>query len=328
MQLLRIDHETKLVYSEPVHESVVEVRMAPPSTEDQTVLGYRLRTTPPVPITTYRDGFGNRTELFTLSTPHEDMVIRTACCVRVHRRSGEERLAEIPWPAEATTSIDAIEFLRPSPLVEMSGDVQAFCASTREPKGTFLEAVETMMKSVRAALKYEKKVTAADTPVSEALKIGSGVCQDFAHLLLALARHWNLPARYVSGYINQPGELATHAWAQLWAGPMVGWVDIDPTMGKWVGIEHVVTAVGRDFSEVPPNRGVWKGNATETISVSVNVQPVDRVPLDLSDSGDGAAWTSSSYSPPSERSGGPPKDRLIQQRQRQAFRQQQSQQQQ
>jgi len=330
VQLLRIDHETKLTYTEPVIEAVMEVRMAPPSTEDQTILGYRLRTTPPVPVTSYRDGYGNRTELFTIGSPHSETVIRTASCVRVHRRTGPERLTDMLWPAETSTSVDAIEYLRGSPLVEMTGDVQSFCASTPEPKGTYLEAVGAILKASRAALTYEKKVTTATTQVGDALKLGMGVCQDFAHLFLAVARHWKLPARYVSGYVNQVGELATHAWVQIWAGPEVGWVDIDPTQGKWVSQDHVVTAVGRDFSDVPPNRGVWKGvNAEETITVSVSVQPVDRVPMDLSDGDGGSPWMTGTQSSPVERDG-PPRDRLFnqQKQQRVLFRQQQSQQQQ
>jgi hypothetical protein len=92
-----------------------------------------------------------------------------------------------------------------------------------------------------------------------------------------------VPARYVSGYISQPGELATHAWCQIWGGPELGWVDIDPTRGHFVDAHHVVIAVGRDFSDIAPNRGCWKGMGEETISVSVKVEPVDRMPPNWTD---------------------------------------------
>jgi transglutaminase-like putative cysteine protease len=93
-----------------------------------------------------------------------------------------------------------------------------------------------------------------------------------------------VPARYVSGYWNQPGELATHAWCQVWAGEDVGWVDVDPTHNTFVGDHHVTTAVGRDYNDVPPNRGLWKGRgAEESMSVAVKVEPVDRVPLEWND---------------------------------------------
>jgi transglutaminase-like putative cysteine protease len=136
------------------------------------------------------------------------------------------------------------------------------------------------MESVGQALKFEPRVTKVRTTVSEALALGKGVCQDFAHLTIAACRGLGIPARYVSGYVNHPGELATHAWCQVWGGDRVGWVDIDPTTRKFVGDDHVAVAFGRDYSDVPPNRGLWKGRAEETIAVTVKVEPVDRVPLE------------------------------------------------
>jgi transglutaminase-like putative cysteine protease len=133
-----------------------------------------------------------------------------------------------------------------------------------------------------------------------------------------------MPARYVSGYVNQPGELATHAWVQVWAGPGLGWVNLDPTHDRWCAADYVVTAVGRDFGDVPPNRGVWKGDADETINVSVSVQPVDRVPTDLTEPADAPAWSSAAFA---TATAGREKW-LSQQNRARTFRQQQSQQQQ
>ncbi len=98
----------------------------------------------------------------------------------------------------------------------------------------------------------------------------------------AACRGIGLPARYVSGYIHEPGEVATHAWCQVWTGA-TGWLDVDPTRGTFAGDDYIKIAVGRDYSDVPPNRGVWKGRAEETIAVSVKVEPIDRVPADWSD---------------------------------------------
>src|SRR5262249_29859679 len=97
---------------------------------------------------------------------------------------------------------------------------------------------------------------------------------------IGVCRGLGLPARYVSGYVSGPGELATHAWCQVWGGPNCGWVDIDPTRGVFVEDQHVLTAIGRDYSDVPPHRGVWKGLAEETITVAVKVDPIERMPLD------------------------------------------------
>ncbi len=317
--MYRIDHETRLTYSAPIAEAVSEVRTAPPSQDDQTVLGYRLRVTPPAPITGYRDGFGNRVELFNLLAPHTEVVIASAACVRVHRAPADA-LGAVPFDPDLARHVDAAEYLRPSPQVDFAGPVREFAeAVALEPGASVRTAAENVMSAVRARLQYEKRVTAAHTRVSEALELGCGVCQDFAHLFLAVARLRGLAARYVSGYVHQPGEIATHAWVQVWSGPEVGWVNIDPTHGRWVGTEHVVIAVGRDFSDVPPNRGVWKGNAEETITVTVNVRPVDRLPADLAEPV-GVGWSSTSGA-----GGNGNPDR--QQRPRE-FRQQQSQQQQ
>lgn len=318
--LLRIDHETRLTYSAPVEEAVSEVRTAPPSQDDQTLLGYRLRVTPAAPVAGYRDGFGNKVELFNLLAPHSAVVIASAACVRVHRQPANEAAGGVAFGPESAASADALEYLRPSPLVDFADPVRQFAAAVPLPEGESVrDAAEALMAAVRAKLRYEKSVTEAHTRVSEALALGRGVCQDFAHLFLAAARLRGLPARYVSGYVHQPGELATHAWVQVWAGPEVGWANLDPTHDRWVGSDYVVTAVGRDYSDVAPNRGVWKGLATETIAVTVSVRPVDRVPADLAEPA--AGWLGTSPPAPADK-------RPSRQPRPLALRQQQSQQQQ
>lgn len=292
--LFRIDHTTRLVYSSAVSETVFEVRMAPPSTEDQTALGYQLRTTPRAPLTSYRDGFGNRVDLFNLHTPYKELSIRAASCVRTHRRGLVERFSGIAWPrtgrlpgAESEldrrplANVEALEFLASSPLIDRSQPLDAFLAELAVPEdSTFASGLAGLMDKVHNRLAYEKNVTHAGTKVSEALELGKGVCQDYAHLFIASCRGLGLPARYVSGYVNHPGEIATHAWCQVWSGPAAGWADVDPTRGEIVGDDHIVTAVGRDYSDVPPNRGVWTGRAEETIEVGVVVETVERVPLE------------------------------------------------
>jgi transglutaminase-like putative cysteine protease len=296
--LLRIHHETKLSYSEPVSETVFDVRMSPPSDEDQTNLGYRLRIDPSAPVTIYRDGFGNRVDLFNILAPYSELVIRATSIVRTHRGPAPaSRLAGLDWDAEAAElrSLETLEYLQPSPLVRPSSALDEFLRGMRAPGGPLSGVIGQLTGAVRSRLVYEKKVTTARTPVGEALELGRGVCQDFAHLFLGACRGIGLPARYVSGYIHQPGEVATHAWCQVWTGRL-GWVDVDPTVGTTVGDDYVKIAVGRDYSDVPPNRGVWKGRADETIAVSVKVEPIDRVPADWSDwSAIQAPWSAASW---------------------------------
>ncbi len=276
--LLRISHETRLKYTRPVAETIFEVRMGPQSDDDQTVLGYRLRVAPRGAVTAYRDGYGNRVDLFNILTPYQELVVSATSFVRTHRRLSAARLAGVTWPGEYPIGVDALEFLQPSPLVGPCQELDDFVASLPPRQGTLADVCRNLIDCVRDRLAYEKKITGVHTHVADTLRLGRGVCQDFSHLFVGACRAIGLPARYVSGYIHQPGEIATHAWVQVWAGSTVGWVDVDPTHGYFPEDDHVVTAVGRDYRDVPPNRGFWRGKSEETISVTVKVEQVDRMP--------------------------------------------------
>lgn len=291
--LLRIQHETKFSYTMPVSETVFEVRMAPQSDDDQTSLSYRLKITPQAQVTSYRDGFGNRVDLFNVPTAYHELVVLTTSFVRTHRRPVTERLAKARalWPDDRAVAVEAMEFLQPSPLVPRCPELDQFVAGLSLPSGPLAETLSALMAAIQSRLKYEKGVTRTRTPVGEALALGRGVCQDYAHLGIGACRELGLPARYVSGYINHPGELATHAWFQVWAGDQPGWVDVDPTHGEFVGDDYVVTAVGRDYDDVPPNRGLWKGRGEESMNVSVNIEPVERVPHEWND------WSAPAFRP-------------------------------
>jgi transglutaminase-like putative cysteine protease len=322
--LLYIHHETKLSYSEPVSETVFEARMAPPSDDAQTNLGYRLRIAPAAPVTVYRDGFGNRIELFNILSPYHQLVIHATSIVRVHRPSPESRLAKAWTNGESLDAFDveSAEYLQPSPLIKRCRELDEFVQGLSISPGGIVETIQSLGEAVRERLTYEKKVTTARTPVGEVLRLGRGVCQDFAHLFLGGCRGIGIPARYVSGYVHQPGDVATHAWCQVWVN-QAGWIDVDPTRGVFPGNDYVAIAVGRDYSDVPPNRGVWKGHADETISVSVKVEPIDRMPVSWSDWSDSQApWSVASWMHSKPRS---PRGKLGSQA---GYRQQQGQQQQ
>lgn len=302
--LQRIQHETRLNYSLPVSETVFEVRMAPPSDDDQTSLSYQLKTTPQAPVTSYRDGYGNRVDLFNVTTPYKDLIVSATSYVRTHRRSPADRLmsADAVWKGRPATgpdaphpgedlAVEALEFLQASPLIPQGPELDGFVDGIHVSPGSLAPTLVTLMKAVNSRLKYEAAVTRVRTPVGEALRLGRGVCQDFSHLFIGACRGLGLPARYVSGYFNHPGEIATHAWCQVWGGERVGWVDVDPTHDTFVNNNYVVTACGRDYHDVPPNRGLWKGRAEETIGVTVTVEPVDRVPLEWND------WNAPTFRP-------------------------------
>src|SRR3954470_14680789 len=157
--LLRITHQTKLTYSEPVAETIFEVRMAPPSDDDQTALGYRLKTTPQAPLTSYRDGFGNWVDLFNIASPYTELVVESTSYVRTHRRPVPDRLAGLGWPVADPVAVEAIEFLQPSPLVDRSRALDAFVAELAPRSGPLADVLARVIAGVRGRLTYEKKVT-------------------------------------------------------------------------------------------------------------------------------------------------------------------------
>jgi transglutaminase-like putative cysteine protease len=286
--ILRIEHETRLDYSEPVIEHVFELRMAPSSDEDQTTLGCRIQVTPSGTSTTYLDGFGNRVELLNIMSSGKSVVVRATSFVRTHRRPALDRFGDTLTTAmveSAQTHVDAIEFLQSSPLLRPCPALDTILAECAAPMdGLVLNTITHIREFVHKSMRYSKDTTNAATGLSEIVEHRSGVCQDFAHLMIAMCRKLGIPARYVSGYAHQVGnqaaEVATHAWCQVWIGANEGWVDVDPTHNLFPQDHHVVTAVGRDYSDVPPNRGAWKGEADETMTVMVKVETAARLPAD------------------------------------------------
>jgi len=232
-------------------------------------------------------------DMFNIMTPYQELLIQATTLMRTHRRHGAERLSEADFGTDGASALEVVEYLQPSTLVNGCSDLDDFVARLPRPQSprALFAAVPQLMDAVRSRLKYEKKVTTARTPLSEALALGRGVCQDFAHLFLGACRGVGLPARYVSGYVCGPGELATHAWCQVWGGPVAGWIDVDPSRGTFADDHYVVTAVGRDFFDVPPNRGVWKGQADEVITVAVLVEPIERMPADWAEWNTQAGWS-------------------------------------
>lgn len=286
--LLRIEHETVLSYSEPVFEHVFEVRMAPVSNDDQTSLGYRLQVSPVAPTTPYRDGHGNRVELITLLPPCRKIVVRATSFVRTHRREAITRLNGTKLSSalfSADCPVETLDYLGHSQLADGGKWLDNVSANLSvSPETTLADLIDQMFAAISSSVRYEKSSTSAGTKASEAMAMGCGVCQDFSHIFIALCRKIGLPARYVSGYIHEPGEIATHAWVQIWGGSHVGWLDIDPTHRSYVGDDHVQVGFGCDYADVPPNRGSWRGQAEENIQVSVRVEPVSRLPADWIDS--------------------------------------------
>jgi transglutaminase-like putative cysteine protease len=147
------------------------------------------------------------------------------------------------------------------------------------PPGDPMTALRTLSQSIRENFDYQPGITEVHSPIEHALREGRGVCQDFTHIMIAVARQWGIPARYVSGYLHHRRENqdrsedgATHAWVEAWL-PSFGWVGFDPTNGTMAGERHIRAALGRDYADVPPTRGTFKGDADSELAIAVSVEP-------------------------------------------------------
>lgn len=289
----RIRHLTRFRYSEPVTESIMEIRMHPRTEAQQRCLDYQLAVTPKANIYTYRDYLGNSVHHFDIPGAHTQLQIMAESVVEMKpRERAPERLGPRAWEEldRAVEESDFCEMLLPSSycrstkLLEDAAD--EFEAVRRDdPLSLLVELSERMFKS----FEYTPRSTRVDSPIDEALKQRKGVCQDFSHIFISLARRLGIPSRYVSGYLHHRKEDqdrsddgATHAWVECWL-PGLGWTGIDPTNNLLAGERHLRTAVGRDYADVPPTRGVFKGGAATQLTVAVDVSPCEELPPELAE---------------------------------------------
>lgn len=273
---LRVEHTTEVRYAGPVLTSFNEARMTPMTLPTQITLDARVIIGPgPVPAWSYIDYWGTQVTVFDLPEAHEDLRIRAVSTV--------ETLGQITGPPgvswnaieRAVMESRLLEFCLRTPLTTLSPpDIEAVIAGVRSLAPG--EAAEAISARVRDRVAYMPGATGVRTGAQEAWDKGQGVCQDMAHVTVALLRAAGLPARYVSGYLHpnamaEPGSTAigqSHAWAEYWAG---GWAPLDPTSGAPVAERHVVVARGRDYSDVPPLKGIYHGPGHSDMDVTVEV---------------------------------------------------------
>jgi transglutaminase-like putative cysteine protease len=274
----RIRHDSRYVYDGEVRASYNEARITPLTTVDQLVLEATVEVDPPARMFRYLDYWGSVVHAFNLDVAHR--------ALHVTGRSVVETTE--PVPPELVTSWDALdndgvrddwaELLAPTPTVptdpQLTEVAEQLRASTSPDRAGAL-----IVDWVRDQLTYARGRTGVHTSAIEAWTGGSGVCQDFAHLTLALARAMGIPGRYCSGYLHpdpdaEVGSVVegeSHAWVELWAGD---WHGLDPTTGWPVGERHVLVARGRDYQDVPPLKGVFHGGPTSRMEVSVQLSRV------------------------------------------------------
>ncbi len=287
-----VRHITTYAYSRSVPFARCILRLQPRDDGGQSVHSSELGVTP---RPAERDDgicfFGNRMTTLTISKPHRELKVEMRARVEVRRTPPPfpgltrnwENVGALALASASLAPDSPAHHLYPSRLVPPVAAVTDYARASFPALRPVLEAATELMGRIRADFTYDPEATEVSTPLEEAFRQRHGVCQDFAHVMIAGLRGLGLPAAYVSGYIRTvppPGEKrlegadASHAWVMLWCGPETGWIGLDPTNDLIVADDHIITAFGRDYADVSPLDGVVIGPGSQKIGVAVDVIPV------------------------------------------------------
>jgi transglutaminase-like putative cysteine protease len=286
-----IRHLTLYEYGSSVTFSNCALRLLPTDGPGQTVLSSELCITPAPAQTIERMCFfGNRLTFLTIETAHRKLIVEANTSVEIDRSEPLD-ISETPAfemvreEAFASTSFDRnspAHFLHPSRLAPRFEPASDYARESFPAGRPVLDGAKELMRRIRADFKYDTKATVVSTPLSEAFGKRRGVCQDFAHIMIAGLRGIGLPAAYISGYIRTippagkkrlEGADAMHAWVSLWCGGARGWAGLDPTNAMMIGNDHIVLAKGRDYADISPVAGIILGSREQDVDVKVDVVP-------------------------------------------------------
>lgn len=271
---LHVEHETIFAYTDDVREAVGEARLQPRDEGGQHVLSFRLEIEPSAAFDRITDRFGNSLHCYSVLPPHSQLIVTAHSLVDT---SADPLIA-----APRLGLLERYEFSAPSEFVPLSAALAEYARAHAPADAGPQASAEALMGAIAADFSYEPGSTDISTTAEAVLAGRRGVCQDFAHLLIGLCRSRGLLARYVSGYFHDPAQppgaiLASHAWAEVFLEDR-GWLGLDPTHNCAVGASYVRVAVGRDYADAAPVRGVFQGAADETLTVRVRMRPADEPP--------------------------------------------------
>jgi transglutaminase-like putative cysteine protease len=263
---VRISHRTTYRYQERVKYSAQTLRLTPRRDGEQRTLAWSIQA--PGRRAEQVDAYGNITHLLTLEEPHREISIVVAGVVEI--AGARDVLRE-------QGSLSPLAYLAPTALTAASDRIVALAREHLEGHGSLRQRLYDLAKGVGASVQYRPGTTTVEDPAAAALERGEGVCQDQAHVLIACCRSMGVPARYVSGYLcsGHAGETASHAWAEVWLTEARGWHGVDVTHAEPAGARHCRLAVGRDYLDAAPVRGVRRGGGPEVMDVSVTATSLD-----------------------------------------------------
>jgi len=288
-----IRHVTTYEYESAVSFARCSLRLEPQSGNGQELISHSVDIRPrPSERTARRDFFGTLTESIVIDTQHRHLRIDSHSRVKLSRTPPEREAPSLPWESVRDAAFEAtslgptspIGYVFASALVPVLEPVTDYAATSFPAEKGIVAGAADLMRRIRKEFKYDPKATVISTPLREVFDHRHGVCQDFAHVMIAGLRGLGLPAAYVSGYLRtispegQPrlqGADATHAWVSLWCGEALGWVGFDPTNDLLVGNDHIIVGIGRDFSDVSPVDGIIVGSRKQKLGVAVDVVMVE-----------------------------------------------------
>jgi transglutaminase-like putative cysteine protease len=288
-----IRHVTTYSYESPVSFARCSLRLEPQSGDGQELISHSVEIRPrPADRTTRRDFFGTFTESVLIETAHRHLRIDSRSRVAVARRAPDRTAPSPPWESVRDIAFEAtslgpsspVGYVFASALVPVLAPLTAYASASFPCGGGILAGAADLMRRIRSDFRYDSRATVISTPLTEVFEKRHGVCQDFAHVMIAGLRGLGLPAAYVSGYLRtipppgQPrlqGADATHAWVSVWCGAQLGWIGFDPTNDLLVANDHIILAVGRDFADVSPVDGIIVGSRKQKLNVAVDVLLVE-----------------------------------------------------
>ena len=276
---LQVYHRTHHAYAAPVRDSHNEARLQPADNALQSRLSFLLTVQPPPRLSHHFDFYLNCVHSIDVSSPHQELTVEAVSIVSTHEPTLlPADAAPVPWSALATCARlpDCYDFLQPSTYVEIGPAAGTLALDVAAGRSDAWQVALAVMRYIHTGFVYLPAVTHVHTTMQEALRLRSGVCQDFAHVMIGLCRALGIPARYVSGYLyNGPadqlkGTQASHAWVEVFL-PGLGWRGLDPTNDQQTNARYVTIASGRDYADVSPLRGTYRGTAQRKLSVDVHV---------------------------------------------------------
>jgi transglutaminase-like putative cysteine protease len=288
--IYNIRHLTTYSYESTVASATLALRVTPREEVGQRCLEHKLYVAPtPASVASERDFYGNSVNVVSIGTSHSELSIETVAQVEIGQRPTLPK-PDLEWEAVSTAALAARDlsakapahFLFASPRIELSDDVTGYVRKSFHQGRAIVGVCCELIQRIKSDFIYQPETTEIWTPLAQAFAQRRGVCQDFAHIMIAGLRGLGLSAAYVSGYIRTfppPGQKrlvgadATHAWVSVWCGFDNGWVGFDPTNGIKTADDHIALAVGRDFSDVSPIYGVFVGSGANKLHVEVDVIP-------------------------------------------------------